>query len=78
MDIDHPGAAIASAVSYVTSAGLVINQAWQFLNHYAAGVGATIAILSYLTNLYFQIRNSRAIAARAAGGDAVSDGDICS
>ncbi|WP_426994465.1 hypothetical protein [Methylomonas sp. CM2] len=65
MDIHHPGSAVASAVSYVTSAGLLVNQAWQFLNEYAAGVGAAIAILSYLTNLYFNIRNSRAIAARS-------------
>lgn len=64
VDIEHPGAAISSVVTYTASAGLIANQVWQFLNQYAAGVGATVAILSYLTNVYFNIRNSRAIKAR--------------
>lgn len=55
---------IASTAAYSLCSGLVISDWLQFLNANAAAVGIAIAMLTYLTNLFFQIINSRAIRAR--------------
>ena len=57
-------AKVASTVAYSLCSGLVISDWLQFLNANAAAVGIFIAILTYLTSLFFQIINSKAIRVR--------------
>ncbi len=66
-NMNHPMSETASFLSYLTSLGLILNEFWQFLNTNAAGVAAMIAIMTYLTNLYFSVKNSRAIGQRLKG-----------
>jgi hypothetical protein len=54
-------ARIATGVSYVASAGLVIGDILKFLNMNAAGFGVILGLLTFLTNLVFKYLNHRLI-----------------
>jgi len=60
-NMNHPISETASFLTYLTSFGLMLNNFWQFLNTNAAGIAAMIAIMTYLTNLYFSVKNSKAL-----------------
>ncbi|MGD0961569.1 MAG: hypothetical protein ABSB19_17305 [Methylomonas sp.] len=53
--------AAASAAAYVLSACLVAGDWLHWLNSNAAACGVVLGLLTYCTNLFFQIRNSRII-----------------
>ena len=48
-----------SLSTYTISASLMVGEAWNFLNDNAGAIGACIAILTFITNIFFQIRRDR-------------------
>lgn len=56
-----------STITYSVSGGLVISDWISILDQHAAAIGVCIGILTYMTNLAFQLMNHRII--RATGGE---------
>lgn len=51
---EHHGATVASAISYITSAGLVVGQIFDFMNQNAGAFGVILGFLTFFINWHYQ------------------------